>query len=121
MDAWNEGDWDEVFRDAATDIEIDNSTVEGEYRGVHRGLDEGKRMFERFVEPWRSVRIEIEELIEAGDHVFTRVRGHFRGRDGIEAEVETGMCWTFREGVLTRVFMPNEVDKAREAAGLPLS
>jgi ketosteroid isomerase-like protein len=121
MDAWNRGDWDEVFRRTAADIVIDNSMVQGEYRGVHRGPAEVRRMFERFTEPWESVRIGIEELVEAGEHVFTRMLGLFRGRDGIELTVETGVCWTFRDGVLSHVLMPNEVDEAREAAGLPLS
>ena len=121
MDAWNRQDWDEVFRHAASDVVLDNSTVQGEYRGVHRGRDQAVRMFERFVEPWDDARIEIEELIENGDRVFTRMRGHYRGRGGIETEARTGMCWTFREGVLVEVLMPNEIEEARRAAGLPLS
>lgn len=121
MDAWNRGDWDHVFRNTAADIVIDNSMVQGEYRGVHKGPAEVRRMFERFTEPWESVRISIEELVEASDRVFTRMLGHYRGRDGIELQVETGMCWTFRDGEVVHVYMPNEVDEARRAAGLPLS
>jgi ketosteroid isomerase-like protein len=118
--AWNEGDWEEVFREASDEVVIDNSMVDGEYRGVHRGRDEAIRMFERFVEPWESVLVEPVEVIDAGDLVFAEVRGSFEGRDGIEAATHTGMCFTFADGLLTHIYMPNDVALARKAAGLPL-
>ena len=120
FESWNEGDWEGSLREAAVDIVIDNSMVEGEYRGVHHGREEAERMFERFVEPWDSVRVEPVEVIEAGERVFAAVRGRFDGRDGIRAETRTGMCFTFADGLVTHIYMPNDVDSAREAAGLPL-
>ena len=74
-------------------------------------------MWERFVEPWRSVRIEVEEFVEAGEHIVTRQTGYFVGRDGIEIQVRTGWCWTFRGGALIRLLAANEVEDALEAAG----
>jgi ketosteroid isomerase-like protein len=121
LEAWNRRDWDETFRNAAPDLEIDNSTVQGEYRGVHRGLEEARLMFQQFLDPWESTRIDIEELVENGDSVFTQVRGNYQGRDGIEVQAVTGMCWNFRDGRIVQILMPNEIDVAREAAGLPLS
>jgi ketosteroid isomerase-like protein len=56
MDAWNRGDWDEALKDAALDVELDNSSNAGEWHGVHRGPDQVKLMWEKFVEPWESVR-----------------------------------------------------------------
>jgi ketosteroid isomerase-like protein len=117
-DAGNRGDWDEALKDAAPDVEFDNSSVTGEWRGVHRGPDEVKRMFKKFVEPWESVRTEIDEIIEADNHVVTRTTGHFVGRDGIQVQTHTAWCWTFRDGVITRVFASNELDDALQAAGL---
>ena len=119
IDAWNRGDWDEALKDGAPDVELDNSSAMGEWRGVHKGPDEVKRMWRKFVEPWESVRIEIDEFIDAGEHVVTRQTGRFTGRDGIQVEThDTGWCWTFRDGVVTRVFASNEFDEALEAAGL---
>jgi ketosteroid isomerase-like protein len=117
-DAWNRGDWDEALKDAAPDVELDNSSDTGEWRGVHRGPDEVKRMLKKFVEPWESVRIEIDEIIEADNHVVTRTTGHFVGRDGIQVETRTAWCWTFRDGLVTRLLSSNELDEALEAAGL---
>jgi ketosteroid isomerase-like protein len=70
------------------------------------------------MEPWESVRIEIDEIIEADNHVVTRTTGHFVGRDGIQVETHTGWCWTFRDGQVTRVLISNELTDALEAAGL---
>lgn len=120
IESWNAGDWDGASRDAADDVVIDNSTVEGEYRGVHRGPEQAKRLFERFVEPWESVRLEVVEAVDAGDRVFTWIRGHYKGRDGIEVQAQTGMCYTLEDGLITHIYMPSDVDSARAAAGLPL-
>ena len=85
MEAWNRGDWDETLKDAASDFEVDNSTSAGEWRGVHRGPDQAKRMWEAFLEPWESVRIEVSDFIEADEGVVvTRQKARFVGRDRIE-------------------------------------
>jgi|SRR5215203_4619463 len=111
-------DWDEALKDAAPDVEVDNSSNTGEWRGVHRGPDEVKRLWEKFMEPWESVRTEIDEIIEADNHIVTRQTGHFVGRDGIEVTARQAFCWTFRDGQLTRVLISNELTDALEAAGL---
>src|SRR4051812_16035496 len=99
LDAWNRGDWDAALAAAAPDLVFDNSGTAGEWRGVHRGRDQVKRMFAAFVEPWGSVRTEVEEYIDAGDHVVARVTGRFLGRDGIEVQNKVGWCWTFHDGL----------------------
>jgi ketosteroid isomerase-like protein len=30
LDAWNRRDWDEALKDAAPDVEVDNSSITGE-------------------------------------------------------------------------------------------
>jgi ketosteroid isomerase-like protein len=116
--AWSRRDWDEALKDVAPDIEVDNSSNTGEWRGVHRGPDEVKRLFEKFVEPWESIRTEIDEIIEADNHVVTPGTAYFLGRDGIEVTARQAFCWTFRDGQLTRVLISNELTDALEAAGL---
>ena len=116
--AWNRRDWDEALQDAAPDIEVDNSSNTGEWRGVHRGTDEVKRLWEGFTEPWESVRAEIDEIIEADNHVVIRGTAHFVGRDGIEVTARQAVCLTFRDGQLTRVLFSDELTDALEAAGL---
>src|SRR4051794_23264714 len=119
MDAWNRGDWDGALERAAPDIELDNSSNQAEWRGVHRGRDEVKRLWQRFTEPWESVRMEIEEVIPGpADDVVTRQTGYFLGRDGIEVTTHTSFAWQFHDGELVRVLAFNELDDALVAVGL---
>jgi ketosteroid isomerase-like protein len=121
IEAWNRGDWEEALKDAAPDFVVDNSTNFGEWRGVHRGPEQVKRMWQKFTEPWESVHIEIDEIIEAGEGVLlTRQTARFVGRDGIElpGPVRSGWLWTFRDGAAVRLDAFNNLDEALEAAGL---
>jgi ketosteroid isomerase-like protein len=118
LDAWNRGDWDEWRTYLSPDFEFDSSSALGEWRGVTRGPDQVLRAIQQFREPWNSVRIEIDELIDAGEHVVARTTGHFVGRDGIEVQAGGAWCWTFRDGVIIRGLFSNEFDEALKAAGL---
>jgi len=121
MEAWNRADWDEALKDAAPGFEVDNSSSAGEWRGVHKGRDQAKRMWEAFLEPWESVRIEVSEFIEANEGVVvTRQKAHFVGRDGIElpGPTRSGWVWTIRDGKLAYLVIYNDLDEAFEAAGL---
>jgi ketosteroid isomerase-like protein len=117
-DAWNRGDWDEWRSYLSPDFEFDGSSALGEWRGVTRGPDQVLRGIQQFLEPWKSVRIEIDELIDAGEHVVQRGTAHFVGRDGIEVQAKGAYCWTFRDGVIIRGLFSNEFDDVLEAAGL---
>jgi len=121
MKAWNRGDWDEALKDAAPGFVVDNSSSAGEWRGVHSGPDQAKRMWEAFLEPWESVRIEVSEFIEADEGVVvTRQKARFVGRDDIElpGPTRSGWVWTIRDGKLAHLAIYNDLDEALEAAGL---
>jgi ketosteroid isomerase-like protein len=118
VDAWNRRDWDAVFRHAAPDVEWDTTGDLGEWRGVHTTRDQVMRAWERFAEPWESVDVEVEQLIDAGDQVVSRQLGTCRGRDGIEVTVHNNFLWRLRDGAITRVVSFREFEDALEAAGL---
>jgi ketosteroid isomerase-like protein len=118
IDAWSRGDWDEAVKDAAPDIELDNTRDLGEWRGVHTTPGEVKRTWKRFTEPWESIRIEVDEVIEAGDQVVSRQMVTFRGRAGIEVNARFSYLWTFRDGAITHLVSYPELEDALEAAGL---
>ena len=117
LDAWNRGDWDEWLSYLSPDIEFRSSAL-GEWRGVYRGSDPMEGAMQRFMEPWKSVRIEIDELIDAREHVVARTTGHFVGRDGIEVQAGGAWCWTLRDGVMIRGLFSNEFEETLAAAGL---
>ena len=118
VEAWNRGDWDAAFKNASPDVEFDNSRNLGEWRGVHVTVGQVKQMLERFTEPWDSFRIELDELVDAGDQVVSRHTGTYRGRDGIEVTVRNNLLWQFSDEAITRVVSYREFEQALEAAGL---
>ena len=82
------------------------------------GVDEVRQVSDEFNEAWKSFRYEIEEYIEAGEHVVTPFTNYLQGRDGIEVQARGTWVWTLREGAIVRVTLYQERQEALEAAGL---
>jgi ketosteroid isomerase-like protein len=116
--AWNRGDFDAAFKDAASNFEWDNSRAIGaDNRGVF-SREEARQLFVGVRELWESSRIEIDEAIPVGDHVVVPHTAHLRGRDGIEVQARTTWLFTIRNGKIERVCLYQEQQEALEAAGL---
>jgi ketosteroid isomerase-like protein len=89
-------------------------------RGVFRGHGGLRAFYSEYMEAWESVTEDLEELIDAGEHVIsiqtTRARGRASG-----AEVETPHMpgvWTVRDGKVIHVAWLATRQEAFEAAGL---
>ena len=117
IDAYNRGDWDAFFKDAAPGFELDLSRAVGPWRGVF-GLDQARRIVVEFRETWESVRLEPHEFIEAGDLVVVPLTQHLKGRGGIEVVVRGTNVFTIRNGAIERYTMYQERQDALEAVGL---
>jgi ketosteroid isomerase-like protein len=118
VDAWNRGDWDAALKDGAPTFEYDFSRSVGPGRAVY-SLDQMRGWFKEFDESWESSRIEVDEFIEAGEHVVTPNTIYVQGRDGIEVQARGPFVWTIRDGSITRLCFYQERQEAIEAAGLP--
>jgi ketosteroid isomerase-like protein len=72
-----------------------------------------------WLEPWESYRVEIENVIDAGDDVVVLPRDYGR-RAGTTGEVSVagGAVWTVREGKVARVAFYLNRSEALEAVGL---
>jgi uncharacterized protein len=101
------------------DVEIVGPTfVAGE--GVRFvGLEGLRAGWLDWLEPWESYRVEVEDLIDAGDEVVVLVRDYGR-RTGmtVEASVVSGAVWTVRDGRVARVAFYLNRSEALEAVGL---
>jgi ketosteroid isomerase-like protein len=117
VDAFNRQDWDAGFQYSAPGAEMDMSRALGPYRGVY-ALDQARPFVSDFAATFESVRIEVDQLIEAGEHVVLLGNIHFRGRDGIEATARAIQSWTVRDGAVERMVMYQEREDALEAVGL---
>ncbi len=98
IDALNRGDVTAILARVHPDFEwrtLDSSPIGGTYRGH----DEVRRYVEDWLATFENVRIEVDEVTEAGDEVLVVVRGHGRGR-GSGVEVNNHFCqvWAVREG-----------------------
>ena len=117
MDGYDRGDWDALIRDAAARFEFDFSRSVGPGRGVY-SLDQMRGWINEFDESWESVRIEVDEFIEAGEYVVTPNTMYLQGRDGIEVQARGAWVWTIRDGSITRVCFYQGRQEALEAVGL---
>jgi ketosteroid isomerase-like protein len=84
------------------------------YHG-HAGLRE---FFRAWYEAWEHVEPELEELIDADEHVISVETTRGRGRaSGVEVELPHYAVWTIRDGKIERVVWFATREEALEAAG----
>jgi ketosteroid isomerase-like protein len=69
---------------------------------IYRGYEGWLRIAEQFGDAWQELRLEIEEIIDAGDSVvlFTNMIG--LSKSGIALDHRVGQIWTFRDGKIVR-------------------
>src|ERR1700730_5162296 len=69
---------------------------------IYHGYDGWSRIAEQFGDAWQELRIEIDEIIDAGNKVvlFTNMIG--LSRSGIKLAHRVGQVWTFRDGKIVR-------------------
>jgi ketosteroid isomerase-like protein len=83
------------------------------------GLDGLRAVWLEWLDPWKSYRVEIEGMIDAGDEAVVLYRDYGR-RDGMAAEVSVrgGTVWTVLDGKVARVAFYIDRREALEAVGL---
>jgi ketosteroid isomerase-like protein len=120
-DAIDRGDTATVL--ALYDPEIEWDFARSPFRSlfkhdIYRGHD-GLRSFirERYEEAWESIDDELEELIDAGEHVISVITTRGRGRaSGVEVKKTHAGIWTIRNGRIVRVEWMSSRGDALEAA-----
>ena len=129
------GDTDLValFRDDATavalmeslspffheDFEVVAPTFVAGQRARFVGLDGLRAGWLDWLDPWESYRVEVEDVVDAGDDAVVLVRD-FGRRAGMTAEVSvlSAAVWTVRDGRIARVAFYLDRSEALDAAGL---
>jgi len=85
------------------------------YRGL-TGLVEGWR---DWLLPWASYRLQVDDVIDAGDKVLQLVTVNARtSRDGVDIVHHPAAVWVVRGNVPVSVHFFLEQDRAREFAGM---
>jgi ketosteroid isomerase-like protein len=86
--------------------------------GTRRGIQEFRSIAEGLGETFEGLRVDFDELIDAGDKVV--VIGTLRGRgraSGVESERCQGHVWTIRDGRAVCFEWFNSPERALEAGG----
>ena len=85
-----------------------------------RGVDEVRSRFRDWYEAFDNVETDVDELIDAGEHVVVVFTYRGRGRaSGAEVEWKRmAGLWTFREGKVVRVAWLRTRAEALQAVGL---
>jgi ketosteroid isomerase-like protein len=90
----------------------------GTDRSYH-GPEGVRRFWDEFLEPWETIRIEVEEMRERAGRVVAFVRFHATGSgSGVELNVPFVHLITIRDGLATRFDAYTDRAEALEAAGL---
>lgn len=103
-ECWERSDWDAMAQLTAPAIEH-HGTVGGVEEGhIMRGIAAMRQGHESAEQTWDEHRIEVQELVDAGDRVVVLQREHQRGRSsGIELVVDAAVVVDLRDGRIVRI------------------
>ena len=105
--------------DAAVVWDVSRLGVASFGAGVFHGHAGLRAWFREWHTAWEHTRNDLEELIEAGEHVVSVHTQRGRGRSsGIQVDVRQYAVWTIRAAKITRVVWFQTREEAFEAAGL---
>jgi ketosteroid isomerase-like protein len=87
--------------------------------GDYAGLGGLRESWADWLSPWDGYRVEVDEVIDAGERVLVLGRDYGRRNElDHEVEIATASVWTFREGRISRIGFYADREQALEAAGL---
>jgi ketosteroid isomerase-like protein len=119
-EAFNRRDIDDAIQYLDPEVELHPGVQVPDEESQYRGRDGLTEWFRSATDPWEVITVEHKELIDRpGDRVLAVERWLFRGRDGIELELELPNVYTFRDGLIVRIDGFTDKAEAFEAAGLP--
>jgi ketosteroid isomerase-like protein len=117
--AWNTGDLEIALEYMHPDLLWVSSGVFPGLRTSYSGHQGFREFWNTFMEPWQSLEIEIEELVELDERsLLMKVRFHARGRDGIEADLPITNHLIMRDGKLWRFQAYSEWEQAVADLGI---
>jgi ketosteroid isomerase-like protein len=86
---------------------------------THRGHDGAKALFAQWFGAFDDLRVDVEELIDAGDRVIVVLRLHGRARGSAhEVDMSETHVLTMRDGRVTEIDEYLTKDEALKAVGL---
>ncbi len=118
-EAVNRGDNDAAYSFVHPEIEF-HTYARSPEAGVYRGKDEVRKYNDDLFGQFESLRVEVEELVDAGDRVVVVSTQHATPKGGGQQEIHVHMAevWTVRDGLLAERHSYSTKGEALEAVGL---
>jgi ketosteroid isomerase-like protein len=109
-----------VERITAPEFVWDMSTFHGwPERQTYEGPEGTREFLTEWVGAWEDWRLEVRELIDAGDDVVAILHQSGRSKTtGLEVDMDFAQVWTIKEGKQTRMRMYADPDEALREVGL---
>jgi SnoaL-like domain len=118
-EAFNSRDIDAGLRFIDPEVELYPGIDVPDEGPLYLGRQGLKNWFWHATEPWETITVEPKERIELeGDRVLAIDRWLFRGRQGIEIEMELPTLYTFRNALVVRIDGFADRAEAFKAVGL---
>ena len=117
--AFNRRDIEGALKDWAPDAIWDWTSSRGFDARVFRGHHEIRAFWERFLEAFDEIRVDVEAVLEVEDGLVIQQNvTYLQGRDGIDVHARSAWLITVRDGQLTLLTLYQTNQEALEAAGL---
>jgi ketosteroid isomerase-like protein len=117
-DAFEAGDIEGLLSWVDPEIEFDLSDRLPD-EGLHRGREAYRQFLTRTFELWADFRVEVEDLIDAGDAVVAIIHTTATGRvSGIEIDERVGHVFWLRDDIPCRFKVFSDRNEALAAVGL---
>jgi len=85
---------------------------------TYHGVDAFEQVVRGYAEAFREMRLDAEEIIDAGDRVLVLIHWWARGESGVEAVMDQAGIFTVRDGRVASWQVIFDRDRAFEAVGL---
>jgi ketosteroid isomerase-like protein len=104
----------------APDFVWDMSTFRGwPERKTYEGVEGMREFVTDWTAAWEDWRLEVEDLLDAGDEVVAIVRQSGRSKTtGLPVDMRFAQLWTLSDGKQTRMRMYADPEEALRTAGL---
>jgi ketosteroid isomerase-like protein len=117
QEAWRRGEIDMSLFDP--DVTYEDTTLPDHVGETYRGHEGVVRASERWIEPYEGLRIELEQIVDAGHRLVSIHRARAKARHtGIEFDGLLAYLWTFRDDKVIHFRSYRDPEQAMEAAGL---
>jgi ketosteroid isomerase-like protein len=116
-EAWRRGDADMSLFDP--EVSYDDTVLPDHVGETYHGHEGILRAAERWIEPFEWIRIEVEQILEAGDRLVSIHRWRAKARHtGIEFDSPLAYVLTFRDGKIIHFRSYLDPEQAIDAVGL---